>query len=198
MPIELIVTMAGDPGVITVDGLSIPDAGPVFLTALAVHVLAGGVCVVTGALAATARKRAGWHPRAGTVYVCGLLVLVITAAVMATARWEQDRHLLAIAVVTGGLGAAGWWARRRRPPGWLRWHGIGMSGSYIAVLTGFYVDNGPLLPLWDRLPHLAYWLLPAVIGVPLTWWALARNGALPGITRRPATARSGGSPRPRE
>jgi hypothetical protein len=27
------------------------------------------------------------------------------------------------------------------------------------VLTGFYVDNGPFLPLWNRLPYIAYWLL---------------------------------------
>jgi hypothetical protein len=40
-------------------GLEIPDAGPLFLAALAVHVLAGMTCVFAGALAATARKRRG-------------------------------------------------------------------------------------------------------------------------------------------
>ena len=49
-----------------------------------------------------------------------------------------------------------------------------MGGSYIALLTGFYVDNGRFLPLWDRLPHIAYWLLPSLIGVPLIWRALRR------------------------
>ena len=58
-----------DPGVIEIDGLQIPDAGGLFLTALTVHVLAGAVCVVSGALAAFARKRPGRHPRAGTVYL---------------------------------------------------------------------------------------------------------------------------------
>jgi hypothetical protein len=58
------------------------------------------------------------------------------------------------------------------------WHGCAMAGSYVALFTGFYVDNGPQLPLWDRLPHLTYWLLPAAMGAPLTWWALRRNGAL--------------------
>ena len=53
-----------------------------------------------------------------------------------------------------------------------------MAGSYIALFTGFYVDNGPQLPLWDRAPHLAYWLLPAAVGAPLTWRALLRNGAI--------------------
>jgi hypothetical protein len=39
-----------------------------------------------------------------------------------------------------------------------------MGGSYIALLTGFYVDNGPNLPLWDHLPHWTYWTLPATEG----------------------------------
>ena len=49
-----------------------------------------------------------------------------------------------------------------------------MGGSYIALLTGFYVDNGPFLPLWDRLPHITYWLLPSLVGIPLIWLALRR------------------------
>jgi hypothetical protein len=28
-------------------------------------------------------------------------------------------------------------------------------------------DNGPHLPLWDRLPALTFWFLPAAIGVPI-------------------------------
>jgi hypothetical protein len=31
-----------------------------------------------------------------------------------------------------------------------------MSVSYGALLTGFYVDNDPHLPLWNRLPILAF------------------------------------------
>ena len=96
-------SVSTDPGVIEIDGLLIPDAGGVFLAALAVHVLAGVVCVVSGAVAASARKRPGRHPRAGTVYVCGLLVLVITAGVMAVVRWPHDVHLLLIACVTGSF-----------------------------------------------------------------------------------------------
>jgi hypothetical protein len=57
---------------------------------------------------------------------------------------------------------------------WPRVHGTGMAVSYIALLTGFYVDNGPTLPVWDRLPHITYWLLPAVIGVPLLLRALRK------------------------
>ena len=186
------VLSSTDPGVIEIDGLLIPDAGGVFLVALAVHVLAGAVCVVSGAVAASARKRPGRHPRAGTVYVCGLLVLVITAGVLAFVRWPHDVHLLLIACLTAAFGGAGWWVRRRRPAGWMRWHGMAMAASYVALLTGFYVDNGPQLPLWDRLPTVAYWVLPALVGVPLTWRALVRNGA---ISRRPGAGRNVARPR---
>ena len=46
------------------------------------------------------------------------------------------------------------------------------------MLTAFYVDNGPHLPLWDRLPALAFWLLPSVIAAHLITRAItrARNG----------------------
>src|SRR5258705_5382137 len=95
-------------------GVHVPHAGPVFIVALAVHVVAGVTCVVAGALAATARKRAGRHPRAGAVYLYGIGVLFATATVMAGLRWRQDWHLFLIASVAFGLAAAGWPASRRR------------------------------------------------------------------------------------
>jgi uncharacterized membrane protein len=179
-------------GVVEIDGFSIPDSSGVFLVALAVHVLAGVTCVVSGAVAALARKRPGRHPRAGSVYLCGLLVLVITAGVLAVVRWPHDLYLLLIACLTGGFGGAGWWVRRRRADGWMRRHGMAMAASYVALLTGFYVDNGPQLPLWDRLPTVAYWVLPTLVGIPLTWRALVRNGA---ISRRPGAGRNVARPR---
>jgi len=155
-------------------GLPIPDAGPVFAVALAVHIAAGLTAVIAGALAALAGKRPGRHPRAGRSYMIALGVIFATAAVMAAIRWREDAHLFAIACVAFGLGLFGWRARRRQQGNWPIRHAIGMGGSYIALLTGFYVDNGPFLPLWNRLPHLTYWLLPSIVGAPLIWWALRR------------------------
>lgn len=155
-------------------GLPIPDEGAVFFAALAVHIASGLTAVVSGALAASARKRPGRHPRAGRVYLWALGGIFITATVMAAIRWREDAHLLAIGVVAFGLGLYGWRARRRLRPGWPPHHAIGMGGSYITLLTGFYVDNGRFLPVWDRLPHITYWTLPAVVGVPLIWFALRR------------------------
>jgi len=162
---------------IEVAGLQIPNAGPVFFAALAVHVLAGGAAVVSGALAAAAAKRPGRHPRAGTVYLYAISAVFVTASVLAALRWRQDWHLFVIACVASGLAWFGWSARRRGRGGWMARYGGAMAGSYAALFTGFYVDNGPQLPLWDRLPHLTYWLLPTAVALPLTWWALRRNRA---------------------
>ncbi len=51
----------------------------------------------------------------------------------------------------------------------------GMGLSYILLLTAFYVDNGKSLPLWKDLPPIAYWLLPAAVGLPLIIQALFRH-----------------------
>jgi hypothetical protein len=164
-------------------GLEIPDAGPVFSTALALHVLAGITCIVAATLAATARKRPGRHPKAGRVYLWGIAVVFATATVMAMIRWREDWHLFLIGTVAFGLAIFGWRARVRQAPGWFRWHAGGMGGSFMALLTGFYVDNGPQLPLWKLLPHWVYWVLPAAVGIPLVWWALRRFQA--GVSTRP-------------
>jgi hypothetical protein len=155
-------------------GLPIPDAGPVFAVALVIHVACGLTAVVAGTLAATARKRPGRHPRAGRVYLWAVGGIFATATVMAAIRWHENAHLFVIAVVAAGSAGYGYRARRRQRPGWPVRHGIGMGASFIALLTGFYVDNGPFLPVWDRLPSLAYWLLPAIVGIPLTWRAIHR------------------------
>jgi hypothetical protein len=58
-----------------------------------------------------------------------------------------------------------------------------MGGSFVALFTGFYVDNGPQLPVWRLLPHWLYWVLPAAIGAPLIWLALRRYRA--GVSSKP-------------
>jgi hypothetical protein len=166
----------------------------IFTGALACHITAGLTCVVTGALAMTAAKRPGRHTKAGTIYFWSLAVVFASATVMALLRLVEDWHLLLIAVVAFTAGSLGYLARRQRWRGWLRIHLLGMSGSYIALLTGFYVDNGPQLPLWNRLPEIAFWLLPSLIGIPLVLRAMARRH-LP-LFRQPAGGRSRSAPPP--
>ena len=83
-------------------GLHVPDAGPMFFAALAVHVAAGATAVVAGILATTARRQPGRHPRAGTVYLYAITAVFLTASVMAALRWRHDWHLSLIATITFG------------------------------------------------------------------------------------------------
>lgn len=175
------------PATVQITGLHVSDTRPAFLVTLAVHIATAGTAVIAGLLATTARKRPGRHTRAGTVYLYAITGVFLTASVLAGLRWREDWHLFLIAAVVFGLAALGWWARRRwlgRTPRGKVWHGSAMAGSYIALFTGFYVDNGPQLPLWDRLPHAAYWFIPSAVGIPLTWWALRRSQSQFGGIRR--------------
>ena len=97
---------------------------------------------------------------------------------MALLRFLQDWHLLVIGTVAFGAAGLGYRARRGQQPGWLRVHIPAMGGAYIALFTGFYVDNGPHLPVWDRLPSLAYWTVPSLVGVPLILRAPPRRRLL--------------------
>jgi len=66
-------------------------------------------------------------------------------------RWRQDYYLFLIGAVAFTAATIGYQHRRRHRPGDTG-HIIGMGTAYVAMLTAFYVDNGPHLPLWDRLP----------------------------------------------
>ena len=166
--------MAGS--VIEVGGLPIPDDRPVFLAFLGIHVAAGLWCVVSGALAASAGKRRGRHPRAGRLYVSGLGVLLASLTVLSILRWPATVDLLVIGLVSTTAATVGFLARRQRWHRWLPVHAVGMALSYVGLLAGFLVDNGPLLPVWRELPHVLHWTLPALVGVPLLVRALIRHG----------------------
>jgi hypothetical protein len=150
-----------------------------FAVLLLVHVPAGLACVATGAGAMLSRKRPGRHPRFGEVYFWGLGVVFATATGMAALRWHEAAHLFSLGALSFAAGSLGYAARKRRWPGWRTIHIAGLSLSYIALLTAFYVDNGPRLPLWDRLPVIAFWLGPSALGLPLLARALPRHTRVP-------------------
>jgi hypothetical protein len=160
----------------------IPPGSTTFHLLLAVHIAAALTCVVTGAMAALSPKRPGRHPRQGTLYYRSLMLVVASAAGLAALRWPQDAYLLMLGTLALAAATLGRTARRRRWR-WQRWrwiglHLTGMSASYILLLTAFYVDNGKHLPIWKSLPHLAYWLVPSAVGLPLVTRALARYHGL--------------------
>jgi hypothetical protein len=148
-------------------GDQVGSAAPVFLAFLAVHVLAGLTAVVTGAAAALVRKGSPRHIRAGRWYYRAITVVFVTATVLAAMRWRQDYYLFVIGAVAFAAATVGYQHRRRRRPGDTG-HIVGMGTAYVAMLTAFYVDNGPHLPLWRLLPWWAFWLLPALVAAPLT------------------------------
>ena len=154
-------------------GTEVGSTAPVFLAVLAIHVLAGITAVASGAIAAIARKGSPRHVRAGRLYYRAISAVFATAAILAAMRWRQDYYLFILGAVAFTTATIGYQHRRRHLPGDTG-HIAGMGTAYIALLTAFYVDNGPHLPLWDRLPRLTFWLLPAAIGAPILARAIIR------------------------
>ncbi|MDP4510050.1 DUF2306 domain-containing protein [Nonomuraea turcica] len=156
---------------IDIAGIPVPDAGPLFLTVLTVHIAAGLTCVTCGAVAVASRKGAARHRRFGRIYLWALGVVFASMTVLSVIRWSHNAHLFVIGTVAFALALVGYLGRRRRP----YLHIAGLGGSYIALLTGFYVDNGPHLPGWDRLPAWALWILPSLLGLPVIARAIGRR-----------------------
>ncbi|HEY2125654.1 MAG TPA: hypothetical protein VGH77_00555 [Streptosporangiaceae bacterium] len=154
-------------------GDQVGSSAPVFLAFLAVHVIAGLTAVITGAVAALVRKGSPRHIRAGRWFYRAISVVFATATALSIMRWRQDYYLFIIGAVAFSAATVGYQHRRRHRPG-DSGHIIGMGIGYTAMLTAFYVDNGPHLPLWDRLPTLAFWLLPSAIAAPLIARAVIR------------------------
>jgi hypothetical protein len=171
-------------------GDQVGSTAPAFLAVLAVHVLAGLTAVTTGLAAALARKGSPRHIRAGRWYYRAVTAVFATATALAAMRWAQDWYLFILGAVAFTAATAGYLHRRRRPGD--TGHIAGMGIAYTAMITAFYVDNGPHLPLWDRLPVLAFWLLPAAIAAPIITRAIirARNNAPPSGAEAPPAAGS--------
>ena len=146
-----------------------------FSVLLVFHVFAGMTCVAAGAIAALSPKRAGRHPALGLVYFWALAVVFVTSTVMSLLRWSEDAYLFVLGTLAFGCAVFGLTARRQRWRAWTTAHILGMSSSYIVLLTSFYVDNGPRLPLWKELPSAAFWIGPTLIGAPIVARALARH-----------------------
>ena len=146
-----------------------------FSALLVPHVFAGITCVVSGAVAMLSKKRRGRHPRFGDIYYWGLLVVFATASGMSVLRWSEDAYLFVLGALSFGSASIGYLARKRHWRGWTTFHIVGMGLSYIVLLTAFYVDNGPRLPLYDRLPIIVFWTVPTLVGLPLVTRALARH-----------------------
>jgi hypothetical protein len=169
-------------------GDHVGSTAPVFLAFLAVHIIAGLTAVISGAAAALTRKGSPRHIKAGRWFYRAIAVVFATATALALMRWRQDYYLLIIGAIAFSAATIGYQHRRRRHPGDTG-HITGMGIGYTAMLTAFYIDNGPHLPLWDHLPAITFWLLPAAIATPLIIRAVRRaRRTAPGLSE-PHTAR---------
>ena len=174
------VTLSPQHGPLVIGGLPIGSRAPLFLAFLGVHVAVSIAAVVCGAVAMWAAKGEPRHIRSGRWYHRSLLVSASSAMVLAVMRWYESYPLFILAVVSLVAVTVGVRAQPLGSEAATRRHAIGMSTSYIAMLTAFYVDNGPHLPLWRLLPPVAFWLLPAAVGVPLLVRALRRFAVIRG------------------
>jgi hypothetical protein len=142
---------------------------------VAIHVVFGIACVMTGVIAMLSEKRRGRHPIIGTIYYWCLSAVFATATVVAAVRWAEDYHLFILGALSFGAASFGRTARRQRWRNWGKIHITGMGLSYIFLITVFYVDNGHSLPLWKELSPITYWLLPGAVGIPLVIRTLLRH-----------------------
>jgi hypothetical protein len=90
-------------------------------------------------------------------------------------RWAENYHLFFLGALSLIAATVARTALRQCWHNWVRLHITGMGLSYILMLTAFYVDNGKNLPLWKELPQIAFWLLPAGLGMPLIVHALLKH-----------------------
>lgn len=163
-------------GTTTIAGIEMPSTSPVFLTIIGIHVVLGLTCVVAGFVAMLSTKGGSRHSRLGTIYYWALSALFASATALSLMRWAENYQLFILGALSFGAALVGR-AAVRRPLAFRRFdlHVIGMGSSYILMLTAFYVDNGPNLPLWKELPPVVFWFLPAVVGVPLIVRVLLRH-----------------------
>ena len=187
--------MTGNP--ILVAGIKIPSSDPLFVTVVAVHVLLGLVCTITGIVAMLSAKRAGRHPLFGSVYYWCLMGVFVTACGLAAVRWSEDYHLFILGTLAFAAASLGRMARRKRWSNWARLHISGMGTSYVLLLTSFYVDNGKSLPFGEtslRSPTGSFplrldtarcaSLAAASVGANAETAPSRLGGLLPGVSRR--------------
>ena len=114
-------------GTTNIAGIEIPSTDPIFLAVVGVHILLGLVCTITAPIAMLSQKRAGRHPRFGTIYFWCMAGIFVTASGLAAARWTEDYHLFILGALAFAAAFFGRHARRQRWRNWARLHIAGMG-----------------------------------------------------------------------
>lgn len=156
-------------------GMPVPSDDKTFLTIVAIHIVIGIACVLSGLFAMLSRKGTRLHTLAGKTYHIGMILIFITVIILALMRWPFNIHLLVLGILAFLSSHFGKQQARKLTPVSTRLHTILMGSSYILLLTAFYVDNGKNLPFWRMFPQVFFWLFPAAIGIPFIVYALLKH-----------------------
>jgi hypothetical protein len=148
-------------------GIPVPSTDPVFLTFVVVHIAISFAAVISGLLAMLSEKTSPRHSANGRVYFWSISFSFVTVLILSFMRWPHNVHLLTIGMLTFALAFLGRRLATVKSSGWTRLHTICMGLSYVLLLTGFYVDNGKNLPFWKMFPNWSFYILPALVGVPI-------------------------------
>ena len=156
-------------------GIPLPSNDPAFVFVIIVHIALSLVAVISGVVAMFKEKNALGHAMYGRIYYWSICLAFATVIILSVMRWPHNIHLLSIGITTTALVLIGRNLARRKKGNWSRLHTICMGGSYILLLTGFYVDNGKNLPFWRLFPQWFFWVFPAVVGIPIILRVLKRH-----------------------
>lgn len=151
------------------------------------HIALGAAGLILGPIAMSARKRDGVHTSTGEAYHWVMLGVCLSAGALAILDWGRIWWFFPIALGSYAFALLGYLAAKRRGKGWLRRHIAGQGGSYIALVTAFFVVN------WDNwtgtrgVNSPLAWALPTVIGTPMLIWLQreVRAGRRPKRAPRP-------------
>lgn len=157
---------------VTIAGIEIPSKSPVFLTIVGIHVAVALSAVITGLIAILSLKGSKKHLKFGKLYFWALSIVFVTAAILSIMRWIQDYYLFVIGFFSFSFALFGRISFKLRSKHKISYHITGMGISFTLMLIAFYLDNGKNLPIWNKLPVFAYWLIPTLVGVPLIVYSI--------------------------
>jgi len=156
-------------------GLPLPSDDPAFIAVILIHILLSFCAVLAGLAGMFMNKNSRRHATFGKLYYWFILLAFVTVIILAILRWPHNNHLLLIGAMTTLFVLIGRKLAQDKRSKWARWHTILMGGSYILLLTGFYVDNGEHLPFWKQFPQWFFYILPAMVGIPIIVFVLRRH-----------------------
>jgi hypothetical protein len=156
-----------------------------FDVALSVHVAAGSAGLVLGPIAMFSAKRKGVHTRTGVAYYYVFVVLFASAVALALIDFSRAWWLALVGAFSYYFARKGYYAAKRRGPGWIMRHVSGQGGSYIAMVTALIVVNTQSISTGSSPVWFVPWFLPTIVGSPIITWVSFQIAA----GRRPKTWR---------